>query len=887
MADLVGKTISHYRITEQVGQGGMGIVYKAEDTKLKRTVALKFLSSNLVGDGEEKKRFLREAQAAAALNHPNIATIHEIDEADGQTFIAMEFIEGKSLEEIVGDGHARPLPLPDAIDYATQTAAGLQAAHEKGITHRDIKSANIMVTDKGVVKIMDFGLAKLANRSKMTQLGTTLGTAVYMSPEQSRGENTDHRSDIWSLGVVLYEMISGQMPFKGDYEQVVIYSIQNEEPEPLTALRTGVPIALDGIIAKALAKDASTRYQNVEELPADLKVLNIQQSRASTPLMGRSRIGSGSILVKWQKLLFLIFGFAVFAAIGALGGRWLNSFSSSDTTVTRVSVALPTGHQFVRGGSFPAISISPDGRLLAYVAHGEGEQFHSDWRIYVRSLDSYKAKRLAGTGSAHTPFFSPDGKWIGFFSRRGQLKKVSVDGGPVQVIYDSDGAGATWGFDNSIIFAPFNLGGLWRVSAEGDEPQPVSKLDSTKERSHSRPQLLPDGQSVLFTITHLNKYYVDASIGVLSLRTGKHEVIIEGASDGRYVPTGHLLFRESNSLFAVPFDLNRLEVVGTPVEVLSGFVFSKRFEASQFALAANGTLVYLTGGEAKDEKTLVIMDETGRSRQIGESAPYGSGLKVSPDGKSTALSIESDIWLLEIERGTKAVLTAEYNNRFPLWMPDGESLVFTSNREGQGLYSMHLDGIKPVKRLTHNADLQMPVSVSRDGQLLAFNQLNSETAFDLWLLSLDGRSAPRPFRNSRFSEFWASFSPDGRWLAYSSRETGRVEVYVASVSGASKKLPISESGGKIPVWSPLGDRIFFSSYDDGALMAVDITTNPSLKAERPRVLFQVASPISSFDVMPDGKRFVVLQSTQGEPITRMNAVFNWFEELKQKVPVEN
>jgi len=287
---MIGQTISHYKIIEKLGEGGMGVVYKAEDTKLERTVALKFLSLASIGD-EEKKRFKREAKAAASLNHPNIATIHAIDEAEDQTFIAMEFIEGKSLQDIVGAQHAVPLPLDDAIDYASQTAAGLQAAHEKGITHRDIKSANIMLTDKGQIKIMDFGLAKLANRSKLTQLGTTLGTAAYMSPEQSRGENTDHRSDIWSLAVVLYEMISGQMPFKGDYEQAVIYSIQNEEPEPLTALRTGVPMALDGIIAKALAKDPATRYQHVDELPADLKGINLSASQTSRIAPATTSVG--------------------------------------------------------------------------------------------------------------------------------------------------------------------------------------------------------------------------------------------------------------------------------------------------------------------------------------------------------------------------------------------------------------------------------------------------------------------------------------------------------------------------------------------------------------------------------------------------------------------
>jgi serine/threonine-protein kinase len=458
---MIGKTILHYKILGKLGEGGMGVVYKAEDTKLERVVALKFLPTNTLTGAEEKKRFKREAKAAAALNHPNICHIYAIDEANDQLFIAMEFIEGKSLAEMVAGAYGGvPLPLNDAINYASQIATGLQAAHEKDITHRDIKSANIMVTDKGQVKIMDFGLAKLGNRSMLTKEGRTLGTAAYMSPEQARGEAVDHRTDIGSLGVVLYEMISGQLPFRGGYEQAMMYSICHEDPQPLTALRTGVPLALDGIIAKALAKDPSVRYQHVDELPADLKAAREASKSTSKHLLAK----------KWrppQKKQIWFWGIAT-TLIGMLVGvavwEWLRPVRSTPAAVTRFHVPLPEGQHTAESGAQAALALSPDGKYLVYVAKDGKDQ-----RLYLRPMDALQAKPIAGTEGASTPFFSPDGQWIGFFADN-MLKKVPTTGGPALQITQaptSEAVGATWNRDDVIVYTLTFRAGLNRVSAWG------------------------------------------------------------------------------------------------------------------------------------------------------------------------------------------------------------------------------------------------------------------------------------------------------------------------------------------------------------------------------------------------------------------------------------
>jgi len=473
------------------------------------------------------------------------------------------------------------------------------------------------------VKIMDFGLAKLTNRSKMTALGTTLGTAAYMSPEQSRGENTDHRADIWSLGVVLYEMISGQMPFKGDYEQAVIYSIQNEEPEPLTALRSGVPIEMDGIIAKALAKEVSIRYQNVEELPADLKGLDSQRKTLSR-MSAMTTASLGVQPTKQQKKwIWILAGLLTLATTMAIWG-WLRSpmgaTSFNANAVARFSIDLPPDQRFANAIT-PEAAISPDGRTIAYPAISAGGLF-----LYVRQLDTFESKVLEGTEGASNPFFSPDGKWIGFFVVNGEIKKIPTAGGAVVSLCDIRyGTGASWGPDNTVVFAPSYNSGLLQISADGGELQEVTQLDSSKkESSHSWPQFLPSGKAIIFTIEKNGENFDKATIVAQVLETGQRKVLIEGGTFAQYVPTGHLLYTRSNRLLAVSFNPERMEVAGSPVQVLSGVVYHEGRGTSQVAFADNGTLLYLPGGDALPRSELVVIDRTGTSRQLIQNKAHYS-----------------------------------------------------------------------------------------------------------------------------------------------------------------------------------------------------------------------------------------------------------------------
>ncbi len=875
---MIGKLISHYRILEELGRGGMGIVYKAEDTKLKRIVALKFLSITTFS-AEDKSRFLREAQAAAALNHPNICTIHEIDEVDGQMFIAMEYLEGQNLREKINAG---PLKIAEAIKLATQIAEGLQVAHEKGITHRDIKSANIMITVKGQVKIMDFGLAKLAQGGTMlTKEGMTLGTAAYMSPEQTRGEAVDQRTDIWSLGVVLYEMISGQLPFRGEYEQAIMYAIVNEDPQPLTALRTGVPLALDSIVAKALAKDPTLRYQHVDEIPADLRAIESKPGDTSMKLATPAGAITLSPLIRSGKLFFSILVGLIVASIGAGAAlwEWLRPVTSLPKPLVRLNLDLPTGHEFV-GQFILKVAISPDGRLLAYTADSAGSRL-----LYLRPLDQLEATPLPGTEGAHAPFFSPDGKWIGFRVSN-KLKKISIHGGTALTICDASGGhGASWSPDNTIIFPPGFTTGLARVSADGGVPQPFLELDRTqKEANHMFPQMLPDRQSVIFTTENSGRSSNELTIVVQSLASGKRHVLVEGGLCGRYVSTGHLLFGRSSSLLAVPFDLKGLRVTGTPVEVLSGV------PAWQSACSDNGTLIYLPGSEGIVLNELMLADRSGKPQRISQKRALYEGLSFAPNGRHIAVQIaamDDDIWLIDLDRDTQTRLTFEAENWNPIWMADGKKIAFTSDRNGvDNLYATPADGSGTIERLTTSEAAQIPTSYAPDSHLLAFTQGSAKNGADIWLLPLEGERKPRPFLQTAFDEHGAKFSPDGRWLVYESNESGRSEVYVQPVSGSSAKWQISADGGGSPRWSRAGREIV---YRNGTkMMAVEVSTAPAFKAERPHLLFdkEYLDPYFSgfYDITADGERFVIVKPVERQRLTRINVVLNWFEELKRKVP---
>ncbi len=876
MANLVGETILHYRIIDKVGEGGMGVVYKAEDTKLERTVALKFLSLTSIGD-EEKKRFKREAKAAASLNHPNIATVHAIDEADDQTFIAMEFIEGRSLHEIVGDGHARPLPIDKAIDYATQTAAGLQAAHEKGITHRDIKSANIMVTDKGVVKIMDFGLAKLANRSKLTQLGTTLGTAAYMSPEQSRGENTDHRSDIWSLGVVLYEMISGQMPFKGDYEQAVIYSIQNEEPEPLTALRSGVPIALDGIIAKALAKDPGIRYQNVEEIPADLKGLD-------TAFLSKSRITTRQTKVAthsrsaWQIKTILPWVIAT-AALSIALLAWLTREQSEPPLPLMSSLVFEqgTGPGLVQGGN---IALSPDGTQLAYVT---SPQFDEE-RIWIRDLSDGSTRPLTGTEGAEHPFWSPDGLMIGYFSEPG-LRVVPAKGGPsITLTPTSRGHGGTWNEDGTILFSN---GPLFQIPAAGGTPAEVPQLPQPT-RQRNKPVFLPDGRHFLFWSHEFeddNQYIYRGD-----LVTGQIELLRDGIHP-TYVEPGFLVFHIGyfpSPVFAQRFDPDRGVLSGQAFPVLSGINTAGAGEA-QLSVTSR-TIIFAPPEQAQQRLPLLIS----RNGDLLDSLAHREDTWVqrfSHDGRRVAFA-GTELWVHDLARNISERIPTEVPWPFRFaWSPDDSSIVYSAfGKKGQ-LRVVSVTGTTKEETVfeSDGENIASP-EWSPDGRTILFTTLPDETRShrELWALDLEQGTAS-PVIVGSFNVFEAKFAPNGQWYAYTSDE-GRAnsDIYLRPFSESGAPIRVSAEGGSHPRWRKDGRELFYLN-GDGHLAVVQVRWGRRPSVSREEILTadpikseRISAVIAYFDIHPDGQRFILRWRGDTQSVSQLTILRDWVGMLEER-----
>jgi serine/threonine protein kinase len=893
---MVGQTILHYRIIEKIGQGGMGVVYKAEDTKLKRDVALKFLPSNAIQGKEEKDRFTREAQAAAALNHTNIAHIYAIEEFEDQIFIAMEFIEGESLEELIKANGGTPLSIGKAISFASQIAAGLEAAHEKGITHRDIKSANIMVTGKDVVKIMDFGLAKLANRTKMTVQGSTLGTAAYMSPEQAKGEKLDHRSDIWSLGVVLYEMISGKLPFKGDYEQAIIYSILNEEPEPLTALRTGVPIVLDGIVAKALAKNPEVRYQHVDELPADLKGID-QQSTSHFRVTTTSRIAEatdsqilrkGTLDARIPWLLAAVLAVAFIVVLTLFLGQSKNV--KPEAQHLNIS-ALTAPNQQIFRTDVPALAISPDGTKIVYSISENGVP-----HLYVRPLNSFNAALINGTTDATAPFFSPDGQWIGFLADS-KLKKVAVGGGAVETICEAPGfRGASWGLNNKIIFSPEYSLSLMSVSSSGGKTLSVSKLDTTSgERTHRWPQVLPGGDMVLYTIGDQNNpnSYTNAELAIQSLKTGERHILNVRGEMARYVEPGYLIVARNGDLLAAPFDLKKFKTTEDLQLVVANVDGDLGSGVSYFDISRAGILVYMEGSR-KEEMELVWIDRKGNVDPLPIPPNSYSSPRISPNGKKLAVTIgrlygtDNDIWIYDLPTAVFRRLTFGQSMWDPVWSSDSRKLYFSSGLpEKRGIMEKPIDGSRAEQLVFAAEEPIYPISISPDGQQLILNRQSGLSQADVLVLNLNNQKVSPLFKTDLF-EFCGEISPNGKYFAYTTNETKRFEIFINTYPDLSGKWQVSSLGGTQPTWSRDGKELFYYTTQ-GKMMSVAIQTDPVLLIGKSRELFDVTQmffpnrPVSNYDVTPDGQKFIMVRNASfNSNITAFNVILNLVSELESR-----
>jgi Tol biopolymer transport system component/predicted Ser/Thr protein kinase len=901
---MIGQTISHYKILEKLGEGGMGVVYKAQDTKLDRFVALKVLPRQALSTEEDRTRFAREARAAASLSHPNIAIVHEFDEVDDPatagklSFIAMEFVDGETLKKKVQE---RPLPISEAVKIATAIAEGLAKAHERGIIHRDIKSDNIMISRDGVVKIMDFGLAEIAGRSRVTKEGTTVGTAAYMSPEQALGEKLDQRTDIWSLGVVMYEMITGQLPFKGTYEQSMMYSILNEEPEPLTSLRTGVPVALDGIIAKALAKDREVRYQHVDELPADLKMIelaSVTRSRMSArtiPVSFAAKLNGRRALLPWivATTCFLV-------ALAALALLYLRQPAAQNSTI-RALIPLPERLRFTtQFGIGRHIALSPDGLKLAFAVVDSSGKTH----LWVRHLNAMSAFELAGTDGASDPFWSPDNRFIAFFANN-KLKKIEAEAGSPLTICDAlDARGGAWSKDDMILFAPTSSGSLYLVPAAGGTATALTKLDTArKEVSHRWPCFLPDGKHFFyFANTAAGDVPGEANgIYVASLDLKVNRLLVRASSNVAY-GSHYLLFHRSGTLLAQRFNEGDLELEDELIPIAEQLQYDVTMgDLATFSVSQNGVLVYLSRGR-QSGSNLIIYDRSGKPiRAVGEIGNY-MGVRFSPDAQRIAVDLfdpqsrQNDIWVYELARDVRTRLTFNLGgNRFPIWSPDGDHLVFQSNRDGHlDLYQKAVSGASSEELVLGSKENKQPFDWSVDGRFITYVAYGDpKTLGDVWVLPMFGDRKPIPFVRTEFTELFPSFSPDGRWIAYVSDETRRSEVYVRPFLGPgglpgsdvrAGKWQISIAGGTRPRWRRDGKELFYLSNDNKIMSAEIMANGSTIEVGAVQTLFQVhpATIALNYDVSGDGTRFLVDSIVEDQASSSIALVTNWTAELRRK-----
>jgi eukaryotic-like serine/threonine-protein kinase len=882
MALAAGTWLGPYEVLSLLGSGGMGEVYRARDIRLGRDVAVKVLPEAFAKDAHRIARFRREAQVLASLNHPNIAAIYGLEESGAAYALVMELVEGPTLAGLIAGAsegaiaageEVHPMhrqscgtiPPDEALQIAKQIADALEAAHEKGIIHRDLKPANIKISPEGTVKVLDFGLAKAFNLQDSgsnlnptdsptwsispISIGVILGTATYMSPEQARGRPANKRADIWSFGCVLYETLTGRQAFGGETVSDITAAILGRDPD-WQALPEGTPSSIRVLLRRCLQRDAKLRLHDI----ADAR---IEIEEALDPARAMPMIEAG--------------------------------LPPRSRPITRFAIPLPQSDRLTLGRK-PILALSPDGSHLVYVGSRAGS-----CALHVRPIDRLEATPIPGSEGAEAPFLSPDGQSVGFFAE-GKLKKVALSGGaPLTLCNAPENRGATWSPDDTIILTPSAPLGLFRVSAGGGTPKLITVPDRRKgEYSHRWPEILPGGRAALFTIWTAGSFD-DARIAVLSLHTGEHRVLIEGGAHARYIPSGHLVYARTGGLLAVPFDLRRLEVTGLPVSAVEGVSMDPGMGCADFSCSNDGSLIYVPGGSRTGERVLVWVDRKGRARPLPALPNAYVSPRLSPAGERLAVGIEganSGLWLYDLARGTLSRLTVSGLIPYPIWTPDGARVTFRAAPEGPvNLYWMAADGSSPMERLTTSENFQYPGSWSPDGQALIFSEADPTTAWDIWVLKLEGDRTPRPFLRTPSNEIAATFSPSGHWLAYVSDESGRDEVYVRAYPGPGGKWQISTEGGDEPLWARSGRELFYRNGHK--MMAVIVELEPTFAAAKPKCLFEGRYETTSYaylpnyDISPDGRRFLMVKGSEQESAAmQINVVLNWSEELKGVVPKE-
>ena len=896
MALTPGAKLGPYEIVSPVGAGGMGEVYRARDTRLDRTVAIKILPPHLSDNPEAKQRFDREARAISSLNHPNICTLYDLGHQDGIDYLVMEFLEGETLAERLAKG---PLPPEQVLKYGIEICDGLEKAHRGGVTHRDLKPGNVMLTKTGA-KLMDFGLAKATTASAppassltatlaapqadqpLTARGMVVGTFQYMSPEQIEGKEADARSDIFALGGVLYEMATGKRAFEGKTTASVIAAVLERDPPPISAVQPMSPPALDRVVKTCLAKDPDERFQTVHDVKLQLKwiVEGGSQTGAPAPVAARRKNRERAWVA--AALLFAL------AAL-ALGVAYFRRPANNAPTL-RSSILPPENTSFVGGVAASGYAFSPDGTRLVFSAQSvEGAS-----RLWMRSLNSLAAQELGGTENGALPFWSPDGQWVGFFADD-KLKKVPASGGSAQVICNApQGRGGTWNAQGVIVFAPTIGGPLFRVSANGGAPTAVTQLDaSIGETTHRWPDFLPDGVHFLYLGRQVSPNQPSA-VYVGSLDSFSHKKVLDVLSEAQYAAPGYLVFGRNTTLFAQPFDVSSLSLVREAEPIAADVNTEITLLRTGFAVSQTGQLLYSSTGGASDIE-LIVTDRSGKRLSAMEAAEKTTTLRLSPDGEKLAASAPDPlnaggaIWVYDLRSKVRSRFTfGAGTNSSPAWSPDGSKVAFASSRNGAfNLYIKPINGATEEEPLHATPEDERPQSWSADGRFLVIDSRpqSRQNSPEIAILPLTGYGKPFSYLNASYANSGGQVSPDGRWLAYVSNESGRPEVYVTAFPQAKGKWLVSSTSGTTPRWRRDGRELFFCRTD-GILMAAEVMAGKdsfavgSIKQLSERRVFQ-SFVSAAYDVFPDGQRFIMAAVKPGVIHAPLTLVTNWTAELKK------
>jgi Tol biopolymer transport system component len=882
-----GARLGSYEVTGPLGAGGMGEVYRARDTRLGRDVAIKALPAAFEQEPERLARFEREAKLLASLSHPNVGAIYGLEEANGHRYLVLEFVEGETLARRLTRG---PLPLEEALEVCRQIAAAVEAAHESGIVHRDLKPGNVMITPSGGVKVLDFGLAKSGAASgsssdpslsasptmtySATGAGVILGTAAYMSPEQARGKAVDKRTDIWSFGCVLYECLTGRQVFEGETVSDLIARILERDPD-LGALPAPTPNRVRELLRRCLEKDGRRRLRDIGDAKIEIEdVLAVRSSGSARAAAAAGRPGSVLGLAAFGAAVALV-SVAATLLVPAAFRR------APPARPTRFPVLAPEAATLAADGA--ECSISPDGRTLAFVAVDSG----GTALVWARPLESLTARPLPGTENGDLPFWSPDSRFVGFFAD-GKLKKVPVQGGAPEVLCDANnGRGGTWNASGVIVFCPAGEGPLYQVSASGGDPRPVTSLDSTRhETGHRFPCFLPDGRHFLFSVLPGRQGKLDIDVG--SLDSPKRAHVLAATSGAVYAPPGDLIFERNLALAAQRFDARRLRLVGDPLSLGDVPAASNYTGARLASASATGTLAFLSGQILNT--TPVWVDRSGRTQgTVHVPAGRYTGASLSPDGRRALLvrengPTESDLWMVELDRGVMTRFTyGPSQNTAAVWSPDASRIAFESDRDGPFDFF-----VKPASGATAEEPLLQSSAFfkhlgdwSRDGKIIVYQQLDARTGWDLWILPLEGDRTPRPYLRTPFNERFGSLSPDGKWMAYSSDESGRSEVYVQSFPAPGNKVQISTGGGFAGAWRSDGREILFAGPDGQTTMSADVTTAPEFRASAPRAINKLPSNLAGLAITPDFQRLLLLLPSGDAVPASVTIVLDWNAALRR------